>query len=311
MRPVSATRKPRQETGRASVNRRSGARAAAERPAFGQRKKFRNDPVSRFFRDLGSALSLRRPSVSSAFALLAAAGFAILLVSGVLHRAIRAVDEAAGALAVDAGFGISAIHLSGNRYTPPGVILAALGFAPGQSIFRADVQGARATLLKLDWVAGARVSRRYPDAIYVRVVEKVPFALWSSGSGAAVVDREGDPITRVEPSQFSKLPLFLGDRPAGAAELMDSIALHRAVAARVRAMQRVSGRRWNLILDDGVLVKLPEQDWAKQLDSLERLIVEKGILERDIAEIDLRSRDNYFFVLRSAVRRKIPRGSKA
>ena len=76
-------------------------------------------------------------------------------------------------------------------------------------------------------------------------------------------------------------------------------------------MQRVSGRRWNLILDDGVLVKLPEQDWPKQLDALERLIVENGILERDIAEIDLRPRDNYFFVLRNAVRRKVARGSRA
>ncbi len=63
-------------------------------------------------------------------------------------------------------------------------------------------------------------------------------------------------------------------------------------------MQRVSGRRWNLILDDGVVVKLPETGWRKQLDVLERLIVDKGVLERDISEIDLRSKDNYFFVLR-------------
>ena len=49
------------------------------------------------------------------------------------------------------------------------------------------------------------------------------------------------------------------------------------------------GRRWNLLFDNGVIVKLPETGWRKQLAVLEHLIVDKGILERDVAEIDLRS----------------------
>ena len=57
---------------------------------------------------------------------------------------------------------------------------------------------------------------------------------------------------------------------------------HRAIAARIAAYQRVSQRRWNLILDDGVVVKLPETGWQKQLDALEHLIIDKGILERDV-----------------------------
>ncbi len=68
--------------------------------------------------------------------------------------------------------------------------------------------------------------------------------------------------------------------------------------ARLQAIERISGRRWNLILDDGVTVKLPETGWKTQIDALEHLIVDKGILERDVEEIDLRSPDNYFFVLR-------------
>jgi hypothetical protein len=43
---------------------------------------------------------------------------------------------------------------------------------------------------------------------------------------------------------------------------------------------------------------------------LEHLIVDKGILERDIAEIDLRAHDNYFVVLRSGQRQQM-RGNAA
>ena len=71
---------------------------------------------------------------------------------------------------------------------------------------------------------------------------------------------------------------------------------HRAIAARVAAYAHVSQRRWNLILDDGVVVKLPETGWQKELDALEHLIIDDGILERDVTEIDLRSPTHYFFV---------------
>ena len=88
----------------------------------------------------------------------------------------------------------------------------------------------------------------------------------------------------------------MGDgAPDVGAELVDQIAQRRAVVARVKAMQRVSDRRWNLLLDDGVVVELPETGWQKQLDVLENLIVDKGVLERDITEIDLRSSDALLF----------------
>src|SRR6185312_6866714 len=80
------------------------------------------------------------------------------------------------------------------------------------------------------------------------------------------------------------------------------------VAARVAAYERVSYRRWNLILNDGVVVKLPETGWREQLDVLESLIVDKGILEKNVGEIDLRSATQYFFVLKSGEQKDIERG---
>jgi cell division protein FtsQ len=109
--------------------------------------------------------------------------------------------------------------------------------------------------------------------------------------------------------KFRRLPKLLGaGAPAAAADLVDAVQAHRAVAARTVAYSYQSGRRWNLILDDGVLVKLPETGWRKQLDALERLIIYDGILERDVSEIDLRSPTHYFFVLRSGEKKQEARG---
>ena len=85
---------------------------------------------------------------------------------------------------------------------------------------------------------------------------------------------------------------------------------HRAIAARIAAYARVSERRWNLILGDGVVVELPETGWQKELDALEHLIVDNGILERDVTEIDLRSPTHYFFLLKSGEKKDVERGKE-
>ena len=193
--------------------------------------------------------------------------------------------------------------------------MAALGVKPGDSIFTVDLPGARAHIMALDWIASADVVRRYPDAITVTVVEKRPFALWqppslgTGSAGVAVVERSGGVITTQGVDQFSRLPKLVGaGAPAVAADLVDAVGAHRATAARIAAYERVSDRRWNLILSDGVVVKLPETGWPKQLDDLENLIVDKGILEKDVTEIDLRSASQYFFVLKSGEKKDVDRG---
>ena len=252
-----------------------------------------------------------RPMLLLALGLMGTALLAALFVGGHVGRSLGRLNLMTAALVDDAGFGISQVHLAGNHRVPPDAILATLGFELGQSIFTADIHAARQRLEKLDWVASADVQRRYPDDISVRIVEKLPFALWQSEAGVYVVERNGKVITSNGISEFRHLPLLLGDGGSNAADIVDAVAQRRSLEARVKAYQRVSERRWNLILDDGVLVKLPELGWQKELDALEHLIVDKGILERDVSEIDLRSPTQYFFVLRSGERKNEPRGNAA
>jgi len=298
---------------------RAPARAAREKPSaqkpFGRREHLRGDIFARTGRRLRAGFS--RPMLMMSGAVVIFALLAALFVSGAIGRGIGAVNRAIDTVVADAGFGISEIHITGNSHTPYRQVLAVLGMQPGQSIFSADLTGARARLAHLDWIASAEVHRRYPDAIFVTLVEKRPFALWQTPPDAsgishiAVVERSGGVITTQGVEKFRRLPKLVGrGAPAAAADLVDAVQAHRAVAARTAAYAYQSGRRWNLILDDGVLVKLPETGWHKQLDVLERLIIDDAILERDIAEIDLRSPTHYFFVLKSGEKKQEVRGKE-
>ena len=308
MRSVSVAKSSSRSRGRASPSRRSAtSRASSAGSRSGRQAKARQGLISKMLRAVASMVA----SKSALFILvLMLAGIAVAIpgIAGYAHHASLAGSGLVTTTSADAGLEISTIQLSGNRYTPPGAISAQLGFHPGDSIFTAVPRVARMQLRRLDWIKDAQVTIRYPDAVSVRVVEKVPFALWQSDRGLYAVESDGRPITMVEATRFKRLPFFFGDAPSGASQLVGAIRAHRAISARLRAMQRVANRRWNLVLDDGVVVKLPEENWEREIAALDRLIIDNGVLERDIGEIDLRSHDNYVFVLRHVAPRKSSRG---
>ena len=281
------------------------------RRKFGNRTQVQDNILSRTLTAARERLGLNRPILVLTGSLVALTIVAAWFIGGYERAAIGAVDRGVAMVSSDAGFGISNLRLSGENRTSPQSILAVLNFRPGQSIFGADLQIARERLLELPWIASVDISRRYPDTISVHIVEKRPFALWQSSNGLDVIERSGAIVTKASLAEFRGLPIFIGDAPNGGDELVDAIDGHKALMTRVRAMERISQRRWNLILDDGVVVKLPENDWKQQLDVLEHLIADKAVLERDITEIDLRSRENYFFVLHGEKKRPVARESAA
>jgi len=306
MRSVSA----KARRGRAAKPSRARGRATTailrNSPSYRKGRR-RQNVFARAWQALLACFSIRHPVAW----ILCVVVMGALIAGGYVARAGDTSRRAINAVITDAGFGIGAINITGARHTDPQDILAAAGFAPGQSIFAADIHAARRHLLSLEWVADAEVRRQYPGTITVSVVEKVPFALWETPNGTYLVERSGRTIGLFDPKSFPRLPMLAGDgAPQSAAALVDSVQAHRATAARVVGYQRVSDRRWNLLLNGDVIVELPEDGWQKELDALEHLIVDKGILERDIAEIDLRMHDDYFFILRNGQKQQM-RGNAA
>ncbi len=320
MRSLSLDRKSRKPSRAQST--RTNARGNRELPSVQPGSAHRGKGLGLLAR-LGARLSLffHRPMMALCGVLTVLVLLGALFASGVIGRSIHAAGRGIDTMTADAGFGISEIHITGNRRTPYKQVLEVLGMTPGQSIFSADLWSARQRLSRLEWIASAELHRRYPDAIFVTLVEKRPFALWQppynslgDAKGEApiyVVERNGSLITSHEIETFRHLPKLVGaGAPLAAADLVDAVASHRAIAARIAAYSRVSMRRWNLILDDGVVVQLPEIGWQKELDALERLIIDGGILERDITQIDLRSPTHYFFLLKNGEKKETERGKE-
>ena len=190
------------------------------------------------------------------------------------------------------GLKLANVHVIGRERTQPQEILAAVALRQGEPILDFDPHAARLRLEALPWVREATVERRLPDLIYVTLEERSAMALWQLDGQLSVVDQEGQVIPVARPEDFANLPLIVGSGAADAAEgLFVLLATEPELASRVAAAVRVGERRWNLRMENGIDVRLPEEGAVEAWQMLGRLDRENGLLSRDVVVIDLRQPD--------------------
>ena len=256
--------------------------------------------------------SLRRPILLLSCSLALVAGAFGIWRGGYIGAALTGTETRVDRMFAARGFAVRTITISGQERAVPDSIYHAISIQPGDPMLAVDPGAVRGRLLELPWIADAEVRRQFPDSVSVHLIEKRPFALWRSGSSLWVIERSGAVITTADRDAFIHLPLLLGEgAPDAAAPLLDALAKRTAIPARLEAAERIGERRWDLHLAGGVIVRLPEEDWDRQLTELEKLIVEKAVLERDVEVIDLRFPDNYVFKLHNGDSRPVPRERRA
>lgn len=198
--------------------------------------------------------------------------------------------------AVDAsvaiGLSVGDVLATGRQETSVDALRAALSVDRGDPILLVDLTAARQAIEDLPWVRTARIQRRLPDTLIVTLEERAPLALWQRGGRVSLIDADGIVLTETGLGRFADLPLVVGtDAPEHAPALLALVAGEPSVAAHLRAGVRVSNRRWDLELDNGVVLRLPEEGVADALARLARVEAEDALLDRDIVSIDLRLPD--------------------
>jgi cell division protein FtsQ len=220
------------------------------------------------------------------------AGGLWLVRSGRLATLARATAERAAFATAPLGLVVDTVEVEGRERSSRETILAALGVARGTPILAVDLAAAKARLEALTWVRSAAVERRLPDSIYVRLAEREPLALWQRHGALALIDRDGKVVSVGHLEPFGALIVLVGDdAPAKGAALIDMLATEPTLAQHTIAAVLVGDRRWNLRLDNGIDVALPEADPESAWHRLAALEHSDGLLQRNILAVDLRLPD--------------------
>ena len=242
-----------------------------------------------------------RPAAWIALAALFVLVFAGLLRSVAPGGSLMTMRERIGGLSAYAGLRVRNIQIEGRANTPEQLIRAALGVNKGDPILGFSLDGARRRIETLSWVEHATVERRLPDTVVVNIQERRPFAIWQNNGKFALIDRSGQIVANQDVGDFRRLPLVVGPgAPQSAAALIDALTARPGLQQHVVAAVRVGERRWNLALNNGANVMLPEGHEIAALDRLMQLQQDHDLLDRPLVAIDMRLPDRLVLRPRSA-----------
>ncbi len=231
-------------------------------------------------------------SFATSFFALAFGGPAWLWQSGLAPDYAAGARKAAVAASAGLGLFIREIGISGSGHVANETILAASGLRIGAPILAFDPAAVRTRLERIPWIERAVVSRLLPGTAVIEIVERRPFALWQRDGSLVLIDEAGIVLTARDLYRFAGLPMIVGARtPDAAKQLFATLAAEPDLGGRVEAVIQVGGRRWDVRLDNGIDVRLPEAGWGAAWQMLARLDRRHALLARRISAIDLRISD--------------------
>jgi cell division protein FtsQ len=196
------------------------------------------------------------------------------------------------------GLRVADVQVQGATPAAAADILKAAALGKNQPILHLDLNALRGRVESVGWVKSAKVIRLLPDTVVIAVTQRQTMAVWQHAGRNLVIDSEGRAIPEADPGQFTDLPLVVGEgADKRANEIISALTATPELSGRVKGATLVSQRRWNLTLDNSVVVRLPEEDMPEALKSLAGLERDAKVLEKDILAVDMRMPDRATFRL--------------
>lgn len=152
-----------------------------------------------------------------------------------------------------------------------------------------DLQAIRSDLSAMPWVAGATVSRVWPDQLVIELQEQLPIARWGD---VALLNNEGTAFTPEDIQAFADLPQLVGPQRAKRRVMeyyQQFNRLLRPYGQGVALLELRDRGSWFLTTQDGIQVLLGRDNLVDKMQRF--LIIDQHMLAEHrsrIERIDLR-----------------------
>lgn len=206
-------------------------------------------------------------------------------IGGYAHARLAALGGAFGLV-------LSDVRIDGRVNAPLDGVKNAISLKPGDPLYAKGIDDIAASLKAIPWVMDAQIRRILPGTLDIKIIERTPVAIWlDAKAGAALISADGTVLTRDDIGRFGPLLGVRGERAtAEAGPLIDILSAHPDIAVRVSEADWISNRRWNLVTQEKITIKLPERDIDPAIRRLEEAQAKEKLLDQtDLKSIDLRN----------------------
>jgi cell division protein FtsQ len=193
------------------------------------------------------------------------------------------------------GFVLETIVIEGQKNAPSKDIIQSLDADKGVPIFSVEIQKVKESLEDTTWIKKAIVERRLPSTIYIAIIERNPVAIWQFKRKLYLIDEEGNRISKYKGDGFPELIHVVGqDANIYIHGLLSEINIYPSLASKIKSAVRFGQRRWNLNLEQNILVKMPEGGFSEAYEYLRQLHKDKKLFDQNYKMLDLRDKHKYY-----------------
>jgi len=221
--------------------------------------------------------------------------------TGKIKQLAEDVTSSALQSTVDAGFNLKTVYVEGLSHLTDSEISHMLPVLK-TPIFSISLRKLKHEIESMGWVEEASIHRKLPDTLFIEIIERSPRAIWQYQGKLSLIDKKGNIIVDNSNGDSdvwvrSGLPLLVGeDANRHANMLLTFMSEEPELMRKVSSIIRIGSRRWNVRLDNGIEIKLPEENPDVAWRKLAQMHRDERVLDRAIKDIDLRIKDRLFIL---------------
>jgi cell division septal protein FtsQ len=142
---------------------------------------------------------------------------------------------------------------------------------------------------QLTWIDDVSIRRDLENkSLIIKIEEYQPFAIYEKNGKKILIDKDGENIKNYENEIFDNMIFLKGvDADKNVKSLINIVSINYHLGKSIYSATWIGNRRWDIRLDNNILIKLPEKKIQEALDKLLEIYQTPGSL-LGLEIIDLR-----------------------
>jgi len=233
------------------------------------------------------------------FAILA---FILFLVFYNHKKVINTISELTDKKSIVYNIKLEKVSIFGTKHFDQKEIIALFVKDYNKPLYSIDTDKKLEQISKITWVKNAAISKKYPNAINIKISERIPLAYWQNNGKINLIDMDGH-IIKTNKIFFGK-PLVIGNGAhKDAANLVRILRKYKGF--KIKYATYIGERRWDATMDNDIIVKLPDENLEEAVRKYLELCAKTPIDPEIVTAVDMRYiKDNKIHVQNKKVLRK-------
>ena len=161
---------------------------------------------------------------------------------------------------------IQKIKIENNSIIKSEEIRKKLNFLYKENLFYLNIKSIEESLKNEVFIESFSIKKIYPNTIKIKIIEKKPIAVLQNKKKKFYISNKGELMNFINVKKYESLPIIFGDGKSFFT-LYKNLQITKFPIENIKSFYFFESGRWDLILNDDIVVKLPIKDYLFSLEN--------------------------------------------